>query len=368
MKRGLMLVLVVCTCLPATFSGLLTAPAAACSRAPRPSGHDDTRILNTWISHLPNGACGWVAPDRDGSRTVYHTNGTVTVRGKSNLSLVLGSATFRASRVLGDLSPRPKKQWRQHVAVRNSTGITISGLKVRGPWNCTYRARYEGESAFLIYESSGITLTGVRADGVAGDGVEIAGATRLVVSGSTFDCTGRMGVSVIRTSTDVIIQGSSFSHIPRSVFDIELTADWYTATNIRFVGNTLGAHGHLALAGGGKGHKSDVEFVGNTTTRRPIRIKYIGDDLLVSDNRGAGVAWNPMVQASYGSGLIVERNVQPVLPPTQTKDGLVIVSPILLNGWCDVLAADNDFGTPSSVLFGGVPPDGCLWVDGGGNE
>lgn len=367
MRRAIVLFLLASVCLPTTFSGLVTSPVAACARAPRPSGRNDTRMLNAWIRSLPNGGCGWVAPRKDGSRTVYRTEGTVLVRGKSDLNLILRSAIFRASRVVGDTDPGAKKDWRQHVAIRNSTGITISGLRVKGAWNCVYRSKYEGESAFLIYESSGVTLSGVTVRGIAGDGVEIAGATGAIISGSTFDCTGRMGVSVIRTSANVLVLGSSFSRIARSVFDIELTAETYTATGIRFEGNQVASHGLLLLAGGGMGTKSDVALIGNTSTTKPIRIKYIGDNLVVSENRGARVAGNPMVQASLGSGLIVERNIQRIASPIQTKVGITYVPPIALNGWCEVLAADNDFGSPG-VLFSGTPTEGCQWVDGGGND
>jgi hypothetical protein len=281
----------------------------------------------------------------------------VRIRGQRNLHLDLRSALFRASGVVGDIDPDAKVAWRQHVAIINSSNIVISGLRVRGAWNCTYSELYEGESAFFVYESRNVTLSRVTARAIAGDGVEIAGATGLTVSGSTFDCTGRMGVSVIRTSADILVRESSFDRIGRSVFDVELTNDNATATDIRFKRNRIAAHGLLVLAGGGRGTKSGISLVANRSTAKPIRIKVVGDDFAIRDNRGTGVATSPMVAASSGTDLVVEGNIQHMSPP---------VAPISLTEWCDASATDNDFGSPA-VLFEGIRPEGCRWLDGGGN-
>jgi hypothetical protein len=335
-------------------------PPSDCIAMPTPTGGDDTSRINAWIASLPEGACGYVTPNEDEKSTVYRVEGTVEISNQAGLRLLLNGAVFRASDVVGDIDPGPKIGWRSHVAIRDSTNISLSGLRVQGAWDCTFDSSYEGEAAFFIQNSSKVVLDNVTAGGIAGDGVEIAGANGLTISGSSFDCTGRMGVSVIRTSSDIAITRSTFDHIARSAFDVELTAAWYKVEEISFNHNTVANHGLLFFAGGGLGSKSGITLSDNTSTVKPIRIKYVGSDLTLRGNRGTGQADTPIVQATGGSGLVLLGNQQDFQPGSYKNPPPPAVA---LQDWCRAEASGNDF-TGVAALFGGTPKPGCAWEGG----
>lgn len=327
---------------------------------PTPTGGDDTSRINAWIASLPEGACGYVTPNEDGKSTVYRVEGTVEISNQAGLRLLLNGAVFRASDVVGDIDPGPKTGWRSHVAIRDSTNISLSGLRVEGAWDCTFDSAYEGEAAFFVEDSSKVVLDDVTAGGIAGDGVEIAGANGLTISGSSFDCTGRMGVSVIRTSSDIVITRSTFDHIARSAFDVELTAAWYKVEEISFTHNTVANHGLLFFAGGGLGSKSGIVLSDNTSTVKPIRVKYVGSDLTLRGNRGTGQADTAIVQATGGSGLVLLDNLQEFRLGSYKNPSPPAVE---LQDWCAAEASGNNFAG-AVALFEGSPDPGCTWEGG----
>jgi hypothetical protein len=336
------------------------SPPSGCIAMPTPTGGDDTARINAWIASLPSGGCGYMTPREDGSSTAYRVDGTVEISNRSGLRLLLDGAVFRASGVVGDIDPGPKTGWRSHVAIRDSTDISLSGLRVEGSWDCTFDSSYEGEAAFFVEDSRKIVLDNVSAGGIAGDGVEIAGAQGLRITGSSFDCTGRMGVSVIRTSSDIVVTRSTFDHIARSAFDVELTAAWYDVEDVSISHNTVANHGLLFFAGGGLGRKGGIILSDNTSTVKPIRIKYVGSDLTLRGNRGTGQADTAIVQATGGSGLFLLDNLQQFRLGSYKNPSPPAVE---LQDWCAAEASGNDFAG-AVALFEGSPNIGCAWQGG----
>ena len=340
-----------------TYCGVIISDAGNCVAPPSPSGGDDTIALNDWISGIPDGGCGFVQPREDGHRRVYKIEGTVLISDRHDFTLGLAAATFRAPSVVGNLgTPGGKVVWRPHVRVLNSTNVTITGLRVEGAWNGTGNTAYEGEAAFNILNSSG-ALVNVQAHGVGGDGVEIGGSTGFFVTGSSFDTLGRMGVSIIEGSTNVVVDHNTFDGIPRSVFDVEMISDRFTSTDIHFTNNTIGNFGLLTLAAGGQGTKSGIELAGNVMTAKPLRVKYVGSDLTVRDNIGFGVSSGPIVAVFVGTGLTLTGNVQAFHPPEGKNPGTYAVN---LSDWCEATASGNDFADALGVFQGTAPVD-CTW-------
>jgi len=339
---------------PPTLPAQVVVPPGGCLRLPMPTGDDDTALINEWIASIPDGGCGSASP------AGYDVEGTVLIEGRHDISLTLDGVLFRSSDLVGDLDPGPKTLWRSHVSILESSNIDITGLAIVGSSDCTYDEAFEGEAAFVLHEASNINLSDVSVNGVAGDGVEIAGAQDVTVGRSSFDCLGRMGISVVGPSSEVVVSDSRFDAVARSAFDIELTAEWYTADDIRFIDNSVGRHGLLMLAAGGLGSKDHVTVAGNRSTEQPIRIKYVGSHLTVRGNQGAGLAETPMVQATDGSGLTVDGNDQQFWPGAYKNPPSPAIE---LLDWCRADATGNSF-RGAAALFAGAPQEPCKWTGG----
>ena len=357
--------------------GVLVPPsseaAPKCRRVPerlaKKRTADVTGKLQSVLSKVPNGGCL-----KFPRRAKYRVEGTLELVERVGITIRGAGATLYAKSRPGDLDPTPKAEWRQHLAIWGGSDITIQNLRIRGPnRGCGYDQPHEGEAGVLVKGATNVRLLDLVITQTSGDAFEIGDwgvdrpARDVSILGGSFQCIGRMGVGLTSEARNILVETATFDGIARSVIDIEPIPDRHVE-GVVIRGNTVGPHGHMLLAGGGWGTKSQVFLVGNRTTTQPLRVKYVGGGLTLEGNVGWGLAINPIVAAVDGDEIRLIGNVQHVFGGPD-KNGVTIPAVSFPSNVCDAYAAGNDFTGAISLYDELVPPPPppCSWVDGGGN-
>jgi hypothetical protein len=236
------------------------------SSIPANCSTDVTSQLQSWFDSVPDGSV-MAFP----AHACYRIEGTLMLDGRNNLLLEGNGATLQAkTRGTG----RRKDRDRCQLFVRSSSNITVQDLIVRGanPHAGTSAAAYvaalEAQHAFKLTGDNGVFLDRVQAYDTYGDFVNIAGrkgtpSQHITVARSTFDRSGRQGISFTR-GENVLIVGNRIGDVGRSLFDIELNKKKSSARNIQIVNNTTGPVRNFWLANEGSSPDvGDVTVTGN---------------------------------------------------------------------------------------------------------
>ena len=232
---------------------------------------------------------------------------------------------------------------REHLEIRDSTGITVRDLIVQGP-NASgeYRPELEGQAGFVVARSKGVTLDGVTARATYGDGVYIQGITEdVTIKHCTLDHNGRQGVAVV-SGERIVVEDCTIKATGRSAIDLEPAHGFVRTVHVRNNRVSDFTNFLLAAVGAGTGvqdiwlERNRVEggrgvsvFVGTERSVRP--------GIHVVDNTGDGVSdgyQGALMRFTRFDGIEVKNNRQRV------AEGVV---PVLLVNSCNATVGDNEF-------------------------
>jgi Right handed beta helix region len=225
-------------------------------------GSDVTDAINGFL-----GSAGDNTTIRFASQGCYRVDGTLTLDGHHRIDIEGNGALIKATTV-GDRS-------RRDLTVSESDDIIIRDLNVIGSNNQagTTAGAYDPDlafqHAFTISGAHRVLLERVTAKQLHGDFVYLGGggntpSTDVTIANSTFEGSGRQGISVTDANRVLIID-NHIGDVPRSMFDLEPNDDSGEARNVRITGNHTGAATNFWLADKGAGNQiGPVEIDGNT--------------------------------------------------------------------------------------------------------
>lgn len=226
---------------------------------------DVTGALNELIAKAPRGTTVELA--RNGC---YRVDGSLAIKDRRDFTLDGNGAT---------LEPDEKgSRDRRHIWVWNGRNIEIRNLEIHGQ-NPNAGARREAYNPDLAFQH-GIAFQGVRGarvdrvsiTQVLGDFVYVGPSLQtgkwsrdVRVTRSTFDGSGRQGISVV-AGKRITIDRNRIGGTPLSLFDLEANTPAGGAVDVRIVRNVTGPVRHFWLANKGVGTKiRDVVVKGNRT-------------------------------------------------------------------------------------------------------
>jgi len=230
---------------------------------------DVSAALDAFLGSLPEGA---TVTFPAGAR--YRVEGVIRIQNAQNVTIDGNGAEIFADTTGGD-TPSPggrfRARWprlREHLFVRNATGLTIRDLTIRGPNDDgRFVAALEGQAGIAIYGSTDVVVDDVTVQATHGDGVYIAGQSdRVTVRNSSFSTIGRQGIAPVNAS-NVLVERSAFDGIARSVIDLEPAVPRWKVETVHIRDNEIGEYRNFALAAGGAGaNVTDVWFERNRVT------------------------------------------------------------------------------------------------------
>lgn len=259
------------TDLPSTTAPLVTTSPAGgeFEIALNADGTDQTESLMAQLDAIPDGALIRIDPG------TYRIDGTVLLENRHGLTLDLSNVTFH-NEIAADRTDR-------HVEIVDSTDITLIGLRMEStntqedpdrPGFPIYNPEREHQHAFGVYDSQGISLRGVAASAVWGDGLYIAGSSDGVnVNGFTVTGVGRQGIAIVE-GANIVVDGYTLTGGRQSGFDIEPNTSDAVVRNVTIRNATISSW-QVAFTAGGAGFVTDVLVDGYTVHRSvdaPFRV------------------------------------------------------------------------------------------------
>jgi hypothetical protein len=257
---------------------------------PSDCSRDVTDALVSWIKSVPDGATLSFA-----AGGCYRVDGSLIIKKRSHLTFEGNGATIKA----GSDGNRD----RVHVWFLGGSAITVRDLTIRGanPHAGATAAAYVPTRAFQHgFDFRGVDgglLDHVQVYDVYGDFVYIGAdgdtgewSHNIRITNSTFDGSGRQGISV--TAADhVTIQHNTIRNVARSMFDLEPNNPDQGAQKILIDHNVTGAAKNFWIASKGSGSKIDFTVTNNT-------MKTATGNLI----------WIYGVQDGYRGPLVIENN------------------------------------------------------------
>jgi hypothetical protein len=209
-----------------------------------------------------------------GTGRCYGQNGTITLTGRSGLTIDGGGSEFRALST-GDSH---RANWR----FAGGSNITVQNLAVRGsdPQGA-YEPSLEWQHGFSVDGVQGMTLANVQARETWGDGIDLgnsantpacgddaSSARNIVIDGATLERNGRQGVAVV-DAEKVTLRNSAIGPVAWWSVDLETDDNCEIARHVTIDHNSFGAnrYGVLGSVGfGGAPQVGDVSFTNNVQT------------------------------------------------------------------------------------------------------
>ncbi len=255
---------------------------------PADLSEDVTPQLQEFIDSVPDGAL-IVFPEE----AEYLIEGTLTLSDRHDLAIEGNGALFRSKDKVttgGRLDIRNRAHWRVN---NDSSNIVIRNVAVRGPNDAgglsdeAWDASREAQHAFDIDGASNVTLEGVRASYVFGDGAYIR-SDHVVLRQSRIHNIGRQGVAVANCE-DVLIEENDIRDVRRGIFNVEQYGAGWASDNVRILNNTTGRSRLLWMPISGSGVAGSVLVAGNVMAAR-TGIPVITNIARESGRRGPFVA------------------------------------------------------------------------------
>ncbi len=299
---------------------------------------DVTQALNAFLTSTPTNST--VEFPANGK---YRIEGTLSVRGKTDLVIDGNNSTFFATtNGLGGPPPpncqgngpchpdRGRMQW----DFQSDTNLYVHDTNVIGASTAsglggTYIVAYEAQHAYNVGSGHNIVLDHVTAKNTWGDLVYIGGgasnkpATNVVVADSTLDGASRQCVTVVDASHVLIVHNSIGLQrgCTRSLFDFEANIPSSVITYVTIKGNLLG-HSRLATFsdGGAAATEHDITIDGNRMDNAVFSVNVLGfphahrANFRVTNNVGTNAHNQGSMHFEYVDGLFVSGNTQPYTP------------------------------------------------------
>jgi hypothetical protein len=337
------------------------------------------RPLQQFLNSVSDGACIQFP-----QQAKYRVERTLRLRNRVGLTVFGNGSKIFATSVRGDLSPGPKRVWRQHLAILRGSDITFQDLWIDGAAKrCRYSPRTEGEAGVLVKGSANVQLLHLRITQVAGDGLQIGGnhfdsgeivpARNVTFSDGSINCTGRQGVA-ITLADGVVIEDSSLKAVARTAFDLEPDTADETVSNVQIVRNQIGKFPHAFIGAAGAGVVRDIYVGFNVLTRRSMWSKmgtstsmsrenftFVGNISEVPFDRSG----QALINLRNAPNFRFDSNTQVFDSGTDKGEELYYV----LRGdltTCPVYAANNVLSGAAGIFQPLSNP--ICWVDEGGNQ
>ncbi len=222
---------------------------------------DVSAAMQSWIASVPDNSTLRLARN-----ACYRVDETVLLEGRNRILLDGNGATLK--------SVTTGSRTRAQLKLKGGSDLTVRNLIVRGAnpnagANAkAYHPELEAQSGFQLNGVTNVLLDHVQAYDTYGDFVYVGPARQLpsrgvTVANSTFDRSGRQGISVT-SAVGVVIEANTISDVARSVFDLEANTAETEIRDIRIVGNVTGAAVNFWLANKGfPAHIGSVQITDN---------------------------------------------------------------------------------------------------------
>lgn len=209
------------------------------------------------------------------SNARYRLEGSLVIDDRKSLTFEGNGAEFFATTE----ADRDRRHW----WIRNSDGITIRELTIRGANpnagldDAAYRADREAQHGFDFAGATNVLLERVTVTDVYGDFVYIGlgksgWSKNVTVRDSTFERNGRQGIA-ITAGEDIRIEGNRISAVRRSTFDIEPNTAQWGARRVTIADNDIGPGRLNFVAGhGSAGTVDEISIVGNRLKGKPMNV------------------------------------------------------------------------------------------------
>lgn len=233
---------------------------------------DVTQSLNAWIASVPDKSTLTLGAD-----ACYRVDYTLNVTDRHDLTIDGAGASIEARTTF----PRAPKVTRPMINVLGGSNITVRDLTLKGT---NPIPRYDREREWfpgLRFEGvDGGLVTEVTAQGLWGDFVYLGEDGRgqgpephtsdVTITRSSSTTVGRNQITCTACE-DIVVTENTFTGTGYQVFDIEVQAAGWHASNVAFTNNTIGGRVPLSVlvnAGIGE-YVRDITFAGNTMVSTP---------------------------------------------------------------------------------------------------
>jgi|GEM_PF-3061800 len=286
---------------------------------------DVTSSLLTWLSGEPDNITVSF-----GSNKCYRIDGTIELRGRSNMVFEANGSTFKsvAPMTTGSSTDDQRAMWR----FIGSTNISFINMKIVGSYTHggTFDATLQHAHG-LDFRGTSATVRNVQVSNVAGDcvylGLGYDNTTRSTGSVTNSSCTGtgRNGISVT-AANNVQLNTNTLDKIGYTTFDLEPNVGAYTATtgwgtsNITVSGNAIGSYYLYAFAIVENSSNSTDTFTNNTVTGPSgLRVGVVApgstvvraSNVTITNNTTSVTTWSPAMEFQNIDGLTVTGNRAP---------------------------------------------------------
>jgi hypothetical protein len=303
---------------------------------------DVTMQLKGFIAGVPDGS---TISFPAGAR--YRIDGSLIIEGRNNLTFEGNGAEFFAT--------TEADRNRRHWWIRNSDGITIRDVVVRGAnpnagtGEAAYRSDREAQHGFDFAGVKNVIVEKVTVTDVYGDFVYIGRdksgwSKQVTVRDSHFERNGRQGIA-ITAGEDIKIERNKITQVRRSTFDIEPnTSDW-GARRVTISDNDIGPGRLSFLAGhGAAGPVEDIMVVDNRLSGKVMNISFKAPSaqrranfsLIGNVSNKAFGSPNAAVTIEGFDGVTIRDNVLPL-------DAGRNMTAVQLKASCDVVVTGNQF-------------------------
>lgn len=231
-----------------------------------------TGALNAWIASVPDRSTLTLTAD-----ACYRVDYTLNLTDRHDLTIDGRGARFEARTTF----PRSPKVTRPMINILGGSNITVRDLTLKGTNpSPTYDGAREWFAGLRFQGVDGGLVTDVTASNLWGDFVYLGADGRgqgpephtsnLTVSHSSSTTVGRNQVTCTACE-DVLVTQNTFTGTGYQVFDIEVQAPGWHASDVAFTDNTIGGRVPLSvLVNAGIGdYVRDITFVANTMVSTP---------------------------------------------------------------------------------------------------
>lgn len=345
MRRRPSLILTACLMIPVALSGERSVSASsvvAPASVDATGTADVTEQLKAFIASVPDGST--IAFP---ARARYRIDGSLIIEGRKNLTFEGNGAEFFAT--------TEADRNRRHWWIRNSDGITIRDVVVRGAnpnagtGEAAYRSDREAQHGFDFAGVKNVIVENVTVTDVYGDFVYIGRdksgwSKHVTVRDSHFERNGRQGIA-ITAGEDIKIERNKITEVRRSTFDIEPNASDWGARRVTISDNDIGPGRLSFLAGhGAAGRVEDIMVVDNRLSGKVMNISFKAPtaqrranfSLIGNVSNKAFGSPNAAVTIEGFDGVTIRNNVLPL-------DAGRKMTPVQLKASCDVVVTGNQF-------------------------
>jgi len=282
---------------------------------------DASALLARWLETVPDGAT--IVFKRGG---IYRMDRGLKLTRRRDLTLEGNGATLK-------MNPAATcgRDCSLVYLARGNRGISIRNFKLVGnnPTPGVYDPSLEQLHGITITASHDVEVANTLINGVGGDGIYVSGWSDGVwIHDSRVVSNGRMGIAVT-AGKNVTVERVQFNKVGYGVFDIEPNDEAGGATNVRFVGNTIGSitmpypKGFFFGANGAAGSTVNGVTVSDNTITGDALHTFVNftrrQNIAITGNVSLVAGHGPILRIAHVDGLTISGNLQPLCSGTLAR-------------------------------------------------